>query len=165
MASEAFAPATKHAQRVAAVLALLRGDSAKDVSGHYRMSRSTLYKFRKRALVAMQEALSDHRRGPQRPHNRVVADREAQVVALCQRHPTSSSYALYRRSGQQAPSPRTIQRIRARHGFVRFPKRVSAMRRRHTLTPEQREQVDAIIAEKPYLGPERTVWDLQNSHQ
>ena len=32
------------------------------------------------------------------------------------------------------------------------------------MTPEQREQVDAIIAEKPYLGPERTVWDLQNSH-
>jgi transposase InsO family protein len=156
---------TKHAQRVRAVLDLFRGDAVADVSMRYGIGRSDVYKFRRRALTAINEALAYRRRGPRRPHNRVVRDSEAQVVALCQRHPTWSSYAVHRRCGRDAPSPRTIQRIRARHLLGRFSKREPPTRQRRQLTPEARARVNATLTEKPYLGPDRTVWDLQNADQ
>ena len=152
----------KHVQRVQAVVDLFRGDAVADVSARYGIRRSGLYKFRRRALDAISEALADRRRGPRRPHNRIAPDSEAQIVALCQRHPTWSSYALHRCCGPKAPSPRTIQRIRARHALARFSKREPPVRRRRQLTPEVRERAAAILADKPYLGPERTAWDLQN---
>jgi hypothetical protein len=153
----------KHVQRVQAVLDLFRGDAVAEVSARYGLRRSGLYKFRCRAIVAIDEALADRRRGPRRPHNRIAPDSEAQIVALCQRHPTWSSYALHRCCGPKAPSPRTIQRIRARHALARFSKREPPVRRRRQLTPQVRERAAAILADKPYLGPERTAWDLQNS--
>lgn len=154
----------KHEKRIQAVLALLRGEGAAAVSTRYGIGRSALYKFRHRALAAMNEALRDRRRGPHRSHNHVVNDDETQVVALCQRHPTWSSYAVHRRYGAGAPSPRTIQRIRARHGLIRVSKRAPVMKPRPRLTPKARAQVVAILTEKPNLGPERTAWDLQNGH-
>src|SRR5450631_2917015 len=102
-----------HAQRVEAVLALFRGEPAAAVSAQYRIGRSTLYKFRSQALTAIRDALADRRRGTRQAHNRVSANTEAQIVALCQRHPTLSSYAVHQRG--VSASPRTIQRIRARH--------------------------------------------------
>jgi transposase InsO family protein len=153
---------TMHTRRVRAVLTLFRGESVANVSAQYQMGRSALCKFRKRALTAIHQALADRRQGPLRSHNRLAADTEARVVALCQRHPTLSSYAVHRRCGSDAPSPRTIQRIRARHGLVRCFKRAQPMKPRRRLTPEARERVAAIITEKPHLGPERMVWDLQN---
>jgi|SRR6516162_1068681 transposase InsO family protein len=155
----------KHARRVRAVLDLFHGDAVAAVSMRYGIGRSDVYKFRQRALAAINEALSDRRRGPRKPHNRIAPDSEAQVVTLCQRHPTWSSYAVHRGCGADAPSPRTIQRIRARQGLGRFSKREPPIRQRRQLTPEARERVAIILAEKPYLGPERTVWDLQNSEQ
>ena len=146
-----------------AVLDLFRGDAVADVSARYGIRRSSLYKFRGRAFAAINEALADRRRGPRRPYNRIAPRSEAQIVALCQRHPTWSSYALHRCCGPNAPSPRTIQRIRARHALARFSKREPPVRRRRQLTPEVRERAAAILADKPYLGPERTAWDLQNS--
>jgi Homeodomain-like domain len=113
----------KHAQRVQAVMDLFRGDAVADVSTRHGIGRSDLYKFRRRALAAINDALADRRRGPHQPHNRIAPDSEARIVALCQRHPTWSSYALQRRCGANAPSPRTIQRIRARHALARFAKR------------------------------------------
>jgi transposase InsO family protein len=153
----------KHAQRVQAILDLFHGDAMADVSTRYGIGRSDLYKFQRRALAAINDALADRRRGPRRPHNRIAPASEAQIVALCQRHPTWSSYALHRCYGTNAPSPRTIQRIRARHALARFAKRAPPVRRRRQLTPEVREHTAAILADKPYLGPERTAWDLQNS--
>ena len=50
--------------RVQAVLDLLRGDSAVQVSVRYGIDRSTLYKFKCRALAAIRDALSDQPRGP-----------------------------------------------------------------------------------------------------
>jgi transposase InsO family protein len=146
-------------------MALFRGEHVAEVSAQYHMGRSDLYKFRRRALTAIHQVLADQRRGPRRSHNRVAADREAQVVALCQRYPSWSSYAVHRRFGVGAPSPRTIQRIRARHGLVRFSKRAPTMRPRRSLTSEARTRVAALITEKPYLGPQRTAWDLQNGDQ
>ena len=155
----------KQARRVRAVLDLFRGERVADVSRRHQIGRSILYKFRRRALTAIEQALADRRRGPRRPHNRVAADSEARVVAVCQRHPAWSSYTVHRRCGTQAPSPRTIQRIRVRHDLVRFSKREPAITPRRRLTPEARQRVEAILTEKPYLGPERTVWDLQNGDQ
>ena len=151
--------------RSVSVLALFRGEHVAEVSAQYQMGRSALYKFRQRALAAVHQALVEQRRGPRRSHNRIAADREAQVVTLCQRHPSWSSYAVHRRFGTEAPSPRTIQRIRARHGLVRFSKRAPAMRSRRKLSSEAHARIAALITEKPYLGPQRMAWDLQNSDQ
>lgn len=154
---------TPHQARIQAVLSLFRGEPAVAVSRRYGIGRSALYKFRQRAFTAITEALRNHRRGPRRTPNRISADHEAQTIALCQQHPTWSSYAVHRRGG--APSPRTIQRIRERHGLRRFSKRAPPMQPRAQATPETRARVAAFLTEKPHLGPERTVWDLQNSHQ
>jgi hypothetical protein len=56
-------------QRVQAVLALFRGEPVTQVSTQYRVCRRDLYKFRRRALAAIRQALTDHRRGPRRSHN------------------------------------------------------------------------------------------------
>jgi transposase InsO family protein len=153
----------RRVQRVRAILDLFRGEPVAEVSKRHQIGRSDLYKFRRRALTAMEEALADRRRGPRRSPNRVASEREAQVVALCKRHPTLSSYAVRRRYGTGAPSARTIQRIRLRHGLGRFSKREPPRAKRRQLRPEARARVAAILTEKPYLGPDRTVWDLQNA--
>jgi transposase InsO family protein len=80
--------------RVRAVLALLRGRPAAEVSAEMGVCRSDLYKFRKRALTTMQEALRDRKRGPVAPHNRLEAEQEAAVQGLCERHPTLSKVTL-----------------------------------------------------------------------
>ena len=140
---------TKHARRVLAVLDLFRGDGVRDVCLRYGIARSDVYKFRRRALSAINQALTDRRRGPHKPHNRIAPNGEAQIVTLCQRHPTWSSYALNRCCGAHAPSPRTIQRIRARHALARLSKREPPVRLRRQLTPEIRERAAAILADKP----------------
>lgn len=165
MTGDASPLANRHAPRVQAVLALFGGASMPEVSWQYGIGRSALYGFRKRALTAIHGALADRRRGPRRCCNRIPADKEAQVVALCQHHSTLSSYAVRRRCDETAPSPRTIQRIRARHGLTRFSKRAPPLTPRHRLTSEAVERVNAILTEKPFLGPDRTVWDLQNHDQ
>src|SRR5262245_22065770 len=60
-------------RRVQAVLALFRGEPVTQVSTQYKVCRRDLYKFRRRALAAIRQALTDHRRGPRRPHNRLAA--------------------------------------------------------------------------------------------
>jgi hypothetical protein len=52
----------KHVQRVQAVLDLFRGDAVAEVSARYGIRRSGLYKFRRRALAAISEALADRGR-------------------------------------------------------------------------------------------------------
>jgi hypothetical protein len=111
--------------RLQAVLALLRGEKASNVSTRFGICRSDLYKFRTRALTAIREALTDHPRGPKRPGNRISVEREQQIMVLCQRHPSGSSSYVQQKLGSDAPSARTIQRIRARHGMARLPKRAS----------------------------------------
>jgi hypothetical protein len=58
-------------QRLHAVLALLGGVPVPQVTARFGMGRSVLYKWRHRALHALQSALTDHRPGPQCPHNRL----------------------------------------------------------------------------------------------
>jgi transposase InsO family protein len=126
------------------------------------MGRSALYKFRARALAGMRAALRDHPRGPKRPHNRLAPHREQSVVALYQRYPTLSSYQVCQRLGSGAPSPRTIQRVRKRHGIARLPKRAPPTVPRRVLPTAVKERAAQLIQEQRHLGPERISWDLQN---
>jgi len=129
----------------------------------YRLGRSDLYKYRQRSLVALRKALVDPRRGPRRPHNRLPATCEQQVVTLCHDRPHWSSYKVQRCIGPDAPSPRTIQRVRKRHGLDRLPKRAPPVFPSRRLEPTTLDRVQDLVRTKPYLGPERVVWDLQNS--
>ena len=95
-------------QRLQAVLALLRGDKASDVSANSGICRSDLYKFRTRALTGICEALQDHPRGPKRPGNRISDEQEQQVMVWCQRHPTHSSSQVQKTLGSDVPWARTI---------------------------------------------------------
>jgi transposase-like protein len=63
--------ASKRQRRVEAVLALFRGVPAAQVATQFGICRSDLYKFRRRALTAIHQALDDQPRGPKRPHNRL----------------------------------------------------------------------------------------------
>jgi transposase InsO family protein len=53
--------------------------------------------------------------------------------------------------------------VRRRLGLPRLPKRAPATRPGRRLTPETVRGAEAVIQEKPFLGPERIAWDLQNS--
>jgi transposase InsO family protein len=110
----------------------------------------------------MRAALNDHPRGPRRPPNRLALQREQSVLALCQRHPTLSSSQVCQRLGPDAPSPRTIQRVRERHGIARVPKRAPPMVPRRVLSSATKEHAAQRIREQWHLGPERLSWDLQN---
>ncbi|MGH8065902.1 MAG: helix-turn-helix domain-containing protein [Candidatus Entotheonellia bacterium] len=83
-------------------------------------------------------------------------------MAICQRHPTLSSYNVHARFGQEAPSPRTILRVRTRNGLTHLSKRAPSTRPACRLTPEAMQRADELLHEKPHLGPERIAWDLQN---
>jgi hypothetical protein len=52
-----FATPTKQTQRVQAVLALLRGEPLKQVAERSRICRSDLYKFRRLAYAAIEQAV------------------------------------------------------------------------------------------------------------
>jgi len=157
-------PATisKTERRVQAVLAVFQGETVADVCRQYQIGRSDLYKYRHRALTAIRAALTDHPRGPHQPANHLSTRQEAQIVALCQQRPTWSARAIQAHCGVDAPSIRTIQRVRARHGLVHASKRPPALSTAHRLTPEERQRVQERLDTKPYLGPERLAWDLRN---
>jgi hypothetical protein len=144
-------------------MALFRGEKASDVSTHFGIYHSDLYKFRARALTAMREALKDHPARPKRPHNHLGAEHEQQAISLCERYPRWSSYQVQERVGADAPDPRTIQRVRKRHGLARVPKRAPPLAPIPSLTWQDVERARHVIMQKWRLGPERISWDLQNS--
>jgi hypothetical protein len=84
----------KKKRRFQAVLAMLRGEPVSQVIARSGICRSDLYKFRKRALKAMWDALDDHFRGPRNPHNRLCKDKEKHIQSICERNPTLSSYKI-----------------------------------------------------------------------
>jgi transposase InsO family protein len=160
--SQSLAP---EEHRLQAVLALLRGEQASDVSTRFGICRSDLYKLRTRALAAMGEALKDHHRGPKRPYNRLSDAREQQVIASCQRYPTQSSYQVQEKLGSDAPSARTIQRVRKRNGIARLPKRAPPTAPARRIPEQVMQHARSILKLRPHLGPERVVWDVQNGEQ
>ena len=156
-------PAWEH--RLHAVLALLGGEPLPQVTARFGIGRSVLYKWRHRALTALQGALTDHRPGPQCPANRLSAAQEEPLVALAQRYPTWSAAQIYAQAGPEAPSPRTIQRLRHRYELPRLPKRPVPSRPARRLAPQMKQEARRLIETKPWLGPERLAWELQNVAQ
>lgn len=148
--------------RLHAVLALLGGAPVPQVTTRFGMGRSVLYKWRHRALHALQHALTDHRPGPPCPHNRLSPAQEQPLVALAQRHPTWSAAQIHAKAGPEAPSPRTIQRLRHRYELPRLPKRPAPCRPARRLTWQVKQETRRLIEAKPELGPERLAWELQN---
>ncbi len=149
-------------RRLQAVLALLRGEKAAEVSRTFHIARSDLYKFQRRALSAMREALKDQPRGPKHPANTLSEGKEQHIVTLCERYPTQSSYQLHRRLNQDAPVARTIQRVRQRRGLPRVAKRAPATTPARRLPKRVIRRAQRVIKQKPHLGPQRISWDLQN---
>ncbi len=92
------------AHRLHAVLALLGGEPMPQVTARFGIGRSVLYKWRHRALTALQGALTDHRPGPQRPANRLSPTEEEPLVALAQRHPTWSAAQLHAGTATSCPA-------------------------------------------------------------
>ena len=109
----------KQERRFKAVLALLKGEPASLVIVEFRICRGDLYKLRRRALQAIQEALADYPRGPKVPHNRLSNAKEEWIKSICERYPTLSSYQIYEKLDSDSPGPRTVQRIRQRLALFR----------------------------------------------
>lgn len=151
--------------RVQAVLALLRGIPWPQVAQRFGIGRSDLYKYRRRALDAIETALVNRSRGPKRPAARLAPEIERQIATVCQRHPTWSSHQVHDRLGPEAPPPRTIQRVRRRLALPRLPKREAPRTQARRLSPAVKAQARQAIATKPDLGPERLAWELYNQHQ
>jgi transposase InsO family protein len=162
MMTPSFYDLSPKEHRLQAVLALLRGEKASNVSANSGICRSDLYKFRTRALTAIREALQDHPRGPKQPANRISDAREQQVMVVCQRHPTHSSSQVRKTLGPDAPCARTIQRIRARHHMARLPKRAPPSASARRIPEPVLKRARYCLKLRPHLGPERVVWDLQN---
>lgn len=155
-------PAAKEAQRLKAMLALFKGQTITQVSTQFGISRSSLYDYKRRAFAAIRETLKDKRRGPQHPSNRIPAEKEQSIRAVCERHPTFSSYRVKEQLGREAPTPRTIQRVRARLSLPRLKKRLPPSSKAHRFTQEQKQTIRDQVKEKMYLGPHRLAWDIQN---
>jgi transposase len=150
--------------RLQAVLALLSGESTKEVQGRFNISRSNLYSYKRRALEAMREVLKDKKRGPHHPYNRLSEEQEESVKVVCQRHPTFSSYQVKEQMGSDAPTPRTIQRVRWRLGLPRLSKRDMPRSQRKRFSVGEKRLIGESIKNKLYLGPMRLAWDLCNQH-
>ncbi len=150
-------------QRMKAVLALLSGAAADEISAQFGIPRSDLYKFKARALHAMQEALKDETRGPKTSYNKLEAKKEEQIRTVCERHPTLSSYEV-KDSLSDPPSPRTIQRVRKRLKLPRLKKRAAPSFKAHRFTDEEKKLVRETVKAKLHLGAYRVAWDLQNQH-
>lgn len=151
--------------RLQAVLALLAGESADDVQARFGISHSRLYEYKRRALEAMREALKDQKRGPHHPHNRLSEEKEAAVKMVCERRPTLSSYRVKERLGKDAPTPRTIQRVRKRLNLPRLKKRDTPSFKAHRFTEDEHQLVRKTVESKLHLGPYRLAWDLQNQYK
>jgi transposase InsO family protein len=150
--------------RVQAVLALFRGEAVVQVSTQYQICRSDLYKFHRRALEAMREALNDEKRGPRTPHNRLSANQEEAIRHVCERYPTLSSYEVRDQLHADALSARTVQRVRNRLNLPRLTKRATPACRAHRFTDDERQIIRKTVTSKLYLGPYRLAWDVQNQH-
>lgn len=154
----------KEERRLQAVLALLSGAPVACVCQQFDICRSDLFKFRRRALAAMREAMCDRKRSTDSPPNRLAPDNEEQIKRVCTRQPTLSSYQVQRKLNDEAIKPRTIQRVRKRLRLPRLPKRREPDFRAHRFTGEENLLVREYAKAKHFLGAQRLAWDIQNLH-
>jgi putative transposase len=157
-----YTPAPKEELRLRAVLALFKGETAAQVSARFGISRSSLFDYRRRTLAAMRETLKDKRRGPRCPRNRISVEKEHAVRSVCERHPTLSSYQVKEKLGIEAPTPRTIQRVRKRLSLPRLKKRMPPSTKARRFTMAEKQTINERVKDKMYLGRYRLSWDIQN---
>ena len=151
-------------RRFQAVFCLLQGGNSHDVAAKFQLARSDLFKFKRRALEAIRTAMADRQRGPKHAHNRLLENKERRVRAACERHTTLSSYEVQELLGEDAPSARTIQRMRRRLSLPRVPKRNAVQRKRRRLSRLQKMTIKDTVRAKLFLGPLRLTWELRNQH-
>jgi len=148
----------KENRRFQAVCAMLKGEPLAHIIETHNICRSDLYKFRNRALCAMQKALHDMPRGPKIPHNRTAQPQEKLIVQLFKRNPTMSSYKINKKTG--AHCPRTIQRVRKRHGLERLPKRAPARSQAKRFRQDIKGCIEQFMITNSHLGALRLSWDI-----
>jgi transposase InsO family protein len=85
------------------------------------------------------------------------------VVEALSAHPTWSARQIREHVGERAPHPRTIERIRRRHGLTRQLKRPAPMRPATRFSPQVKAKTRQAVEAKPELGPHRLAWDLCNA--
>jgi transposase InsO family protein len=154
----------KEERRLLAILALLKGEPAAQVCQQYSICRSDLYKFGRRALAAMRDAMKDRRRGPRHPSNRLPEEKEQRIKVVAQRTPTLSSYQVSESLAPDSPSPRTVQRVRKRLRLPRLKKRNTPSFKAHRFADDEKQLIRKTVGAKLYLGPYRLAWDLQNQY-
>ncbi len=152
----------KQQRRFKAMLALLKGEPVSIVIVQFGICRSDLYKFRRRALTAMWEALCDSSSGPNISHNRICKEKEEHIKAMCERYPTLSSYQIRERLDSESPCPRTIQRVRQRLGLPRLPKRAPPQSPAKQFSSEEKQRVQQFMQSRTHLGALRLSWDVTN---
>jgi len=152
----------KEEQRFQAVFAMLKGEFISDIVEKHKICRSDLYKFRKRALIAMREAMYDLPRGPKTPHNRLPKAKEEQIEQVCRRYPAMSSYKISEKVGTAFSSPRTIQRVRDRLSLKRLLKRAPRQSKAKRFPPETKQKMLEFILKQGHLGVLRLSWDIAN---
>jgi transposase InsO family protein len=87
------------------------------------------------------------------------------LVGLAQCHPPWSAAQIQTHAGPEAPSPRTIQRLRHRYQVPRLSTRPAPRRPARRLTGEVKHEAHHLIETQPWLGPERLAWELRNVAQ
>lgn len=157
-----YTPTVKEEQRLQAVLALFKGQTVAQVSAQFGIARSSVFDYKRRALAAMGETLKDKRRGPRHPRNRLTVEKEQSIRSVCERRPTLSSYQVKEQLGKEAPTPRTIQRVRKRLALPRLKKRLPPSIKARRFIQQEKQTIRDRVKEKMYLGPYRLTWDIQN---
>ena len=157
-------PAWEH--RLQAVLALLGGEPVPHVTARFGMGRSIFYKWRHRALTALQGALTDHRPGPQCPANRLSP---AAGSSPWWSWPSAIRPGVRRRSrprpARRRRRPAPSNACATATQLPRLPKRPAPCRPARRLTRQVKQEARRLIEAKPWLGPERLAWELQNVAQ
>ena len=141
---------------------MLKGEPVSIIIIQFRICHSDLYKFQRRALTAMWEALCDSSRGPNISHNRICKEKEEHIKAMCERYPTLSSYQIRERLDSDSPCPRTIQRVRQRLGLPRLPKRAPPQSPAIQFSSEEKQRVQQFMQNRTHLGALRLSWDVTN---
>ncbi len=150
-----------------AVFLMLAGRSVASVSEEFKICRTSLYRLRRRATDAVRREIESPTRNKKPAHNRILREKEAKIVRLCQRYTAISSYQISRKFEQaenETITSRTVQRIRKRHSLPRLPKRPTPTFKAHRFTAEEKKFVRQHIKDKMFLGGERLAWDISNQY-
>ena len=103
-------------------LALVEGSNISELCRRFEISRKTGYKWLKRQREEGDSALSDQSRRPRRFPSQTSAEKESQVLAVRDEHPSWGGRKIHRRlknlGVKHPPAASTITEILRRHGRI-----------------------------------------------